>query len=238
MEPGQYETVSLTFKPVGQVIPAGHRLRLALSTSYWPMAWPSSEPVTLTVDPSGSHLDLPLLADEPGLPSVQWEPAESAPRGPVAELEPGRQERRVEIDAFGERATLSARSEDGRYLIEEISTEVASWRRKVYSIAKGDPLSCETTVTCGKERRRGDWRPEARDRGMGQVGPSRLPCEGLASRPGRRHALRGAELRRGHPSRLPLVPTVAPRRSSPRPQLCETPPAQGDPSFRRSLQML
>jgi putative CocE/NonD family hydrolase len=30
-------------------IPAGHRIRLAVSNTYWPMAWPSPEPSTLTV---------------------------------------------------------------------------------------------------------------------------------------------------------------------------------------------
>ena len=30
----------------------GHRIRVALSTDYWPMVWPSPEPVTVTVDPA------------------------------------------------------------------------------------------------------------------------------------------------------------------------------------------
>src|SRR5262249_49806021 len=42
----------------GSLFPAGHRVRLALSTAYWPMIWPSSEKATLTI--LGGTLDLPV----------------------------------------------------------------------------------------------------------------------------------------------------------------------------------
>jgi hypothetical protein len=42
----------------GSVFPAGHRVRLALSTAYWPMIWPSPEQATLLI--SGGTLDLPI----------------------------------------------------------------------------------------------------------------------------------------------------------------------------------
>lgn len=63
MTPGVVTEISLVMKPVGQIIPKGHRLRLAVSSSYWPMAWPSPELTTITVDPSGSRLVLPVIAD-------------------------------------------------------------------------------------------------------------------------------------------------------------------------------
>jgi len=34
---------------VGTTFPAGHRIRLALSTAYWPMIWPAPEKATVTV---------------------------------------------------------------------------------------------------------------------------------------------------------------------------------------------
>ena len=38
--------------------PAGHRIRLALSTTYWPMVWPAPETATVTI--FGGTLDLPV----------------------------------------------------------------------------------------------------------------------------------------------------------------------------------
>ena len=34
---------------IGHVFPAGHRIRLAISTAYWPIVWPSPRPVRLVV---------------------------------------------------------------------------------------------------------------------------------------------------------------------------------------------
>lgn len=43
----------------------GHRIRLALSTSYWPWLWPSPRPATITVSADGaSKLTLPLYSSD------------------------------------------------------------------------------------------------------------------------------------------------------------------------------
>jgi hypothetical protein len=62
MEPGKVCDVTIPMKHVAQSLPAGHRLRLALSSSYFPMIWPAPEPVTLSVHTEGSALELPLRA--------------------------------------------------------------------------------------------------------------------------------------------------------------------------------
>src|SRR4051812_34668896 len=49
LEPGARYAVRVRLDAIGQRIPAGHRLRLAISTSYWPWVWPSPEPATITV---------------------------------------------------------------------------------------------------------------------------------------------------------------------------------------------
>ena len=50
--------VRIQLNDAGAVFPAGHRIRLALSTAYWPMVWPSRENATVTV--FGGTLDLPV----------------------------------------------------------------------------------------------------------------------------------------------------------------------------------
>lgn len=66
MEPGRVETIELMLNHIGQRIPAGHRLRLSLSTSYWPLAWPPPEPVCLDVHFAGSVLEIPVRRSQPG----------------------------------------------------------------------------------------------------------------------------------------------------------------------------
>lgn len=155
--PGTFEKVEIRFKPAAQVIPKGHRLRVAISSSYWPMAWPSPERTTLTIDPAGCRLDLPLLASEDGLVPVSFGPPLWAEPGPVITIEPARQLRSMTTDIPTERTELSAFSDDGRFVLEETGTEIASWRRKVYGIGRDDPSTCTATVTCHEEFTRPDW---------------------------------------------------------------------------------
>ncbi|MGV3549396.1 CocE/NonD family hydrolase [Rhizobium sp.] len=157
LTPGVYEDVDLVFKPTAQVVPKGHRLRVAISSSYWPMAWPSPERTTLSVDPAGSHLDLPVLASEDGLVAVEFGEAVHARPGAVTTIEPSRQLRSVGIDVASERTVLDVLSDDGRFILEETGTEIASWRRKVYGMSAHDPESVTSTVTCHEEFRRPDW---------------------------------------------------------------------------------
>lgn len=47
LEPGKRYRVRIPMNVIGQHFPAGNRIRLAISSSYWPLAWPSPEPPTL-----------------------------------------------------------------------------------------------------------------------------------------------------------------------------------------------
>ena len=63
MVPGDRYRVRIMLNDAGAVFPAGHRIRVALSTAYWPMIWPSPETATVTV--SGGELILPVRAPKP-----------------------------------------------------------------------------------------------------------------------------------------------------------------------------
>ena len=57
LEPGRRYDVRVRLDAIAHVVPAGHALRVSVSTVYWPWAWPSPEPVTLTLH--GGRLLLP-----------------------------------------------------------------------------------------------------------------------------------------------------------------------------------
>jgi putative CocE/NonD family hydrolase len=57
---GEPVVVRVPLMSTSYAIPAGHRIRLAVSPTYWPMAWPSPEAVTLTIHAGPrSRLTLP-----------------------------------------------------------------------------------------------------------------------------------------------------------------------------------
>jgi predicted acyl esterase len=61
--PGERYRVRLQLNDCGAAFPAGHRIRLALSTSYWPMVWPAPHDATVTI--LDGALDLPARPSRP-----------------------------------------------------------------------------------------------------------------------------------------------------------------------------
>ena len=47
--PGEPMQVALQLDDIAYAVQPGHRLRVAISSTYWPLVWPSPEPVALTL---------------------------------------------------------------------------------------------------------------------------------------------------------------------------------------------
>ncbi|MCD9572956.1 CocE/NonD family hydrolase [Pseudomonas protegens] len=80
--PGEPLQVRLSLDHVGYRLPAGYRLRLALSTASFPLLWPSRELATLTLLPELQSVQLPVFTGE----AVEC-PFEAPQSAPPANLE-------------------------------------------------------------------------------------------------------------------------------------------------------
>ncbi|WP_083758934.1 CocE/NonD family hydrolase C-terminal non-catalytic domain-containing protein [Shewanella sediminis] len=58
LEPGKRYRVKLQLNDVAQIFPKGHRIRIAVSSSYFPLAWPSAESTQLRIYTGCSRLIL------------------------------------------------------------------------------------------------------------------------------------------------------------------------------------
>ncbi|WP_299822237.1 CocE/NonD family hydrolase [uncultured Jannaschia sp.] len=154
--PGEDMAVTLMFKPVAQTLPAGHRLRLSLSTSYFPIAWPAPEPVTLTVLPAGSDLVLPLRA-EPGPRMPDFPPPRAGEPLEVVVHTAPRSEWRVTEDMDTGRMTIEIRDHEGASTIEpqQFFHFAEGWER--YSVVPPDPGSAEGEAIWVHEMSRDGW---------------------------------------------------------------------------------
>jgi hypothetical protein len=65
LEPGRRYRVRVQLNDIGQRFFAGHRIRLAVSSSYFPLAWPPPAPARLTLYTDGCRLHLPVRAPRP-----------------------------------------------------------------------------------------------------------------------------------------------------------------------------
>jgi len=81
--PGEPFEVSVPLWATSQVIPAGWRLRLALSGADFPLAWPPSTGFALTIDPDRSRLVLPVVPERGQDRLLDFPPADQIPESPA-----------------------------------------------------------------------------------------------------------------------------------------------------------
>jgi hypothetical protein len=144
-------------KPVGQIVPKGHKLRLAIASANWPMVWPSPDAPTLTIDPARSVLSLPILpAGVRGRPARFPKPG-FAPEGETTVFRAGKQVRTRSVNIETRVMDLLVLSDDGRYRIEETGTELGSTYTRRMSIQRDDPTSPRTEVEYSSSFSRPDW---------------------------------------------------------------------------------
>ena len=157
LTPNKFYEVTVKLKGIAQVIPEGHRLRIAVSTSYWPLIWPSPTPTVITIDPSRSNVNLPILQDEDDFHSTKFLPAEHAKSLKITVKKVGK-ESRTFTQKFDDLSTkFVVKRDDGSYVIDDIGTEISFTKEKILSIKRDDPLSAAMEFNCTAHYRRDDW---------------------------------------------------------------------------------
>ena len=136
---------------------AGHRIRLAVSNCYWPIAWPMPETTTLTLYTGASFAELPELAPLTQDRMITFPPTEHAPPMPHRVIDPGRNERWIRRNIGKQETEVFIVSNPGLIHINEIDLDYGAWRREIHRIKADDPLSARSEVTYSFLFRREDW---------------------------------------------------------------------------------
>jgi predicted acyl esterase len=157
LEPGRRYKVKVRLNEIAHVFAPGHRLRVAVSTSCFPLTWPSPEPVTLTLHAGESRIELPFMKEGALRVVDPFAPAECAWPRPTTGIRTGSDERQIIQDLISGRITMHVWRDDGCTRIDDIGTEVAYSKLKDISIAGDDPLSMRVTVATSHAFHRADW---------------------------------------------------------------------------------
>lgn len=158
--PGECYAVTVKLDSVAHRFATGHRLRVAVSTAYWPWVWPSAEEVTLTVF-TGGECRLVLPVRPPRTQDEQlatFAEAESAPPAECETLvEPGSRGRCVRWDIDSDTMEYEYRYIDGgRYLDRRYGIESEDHSVYSYTMTEGDPLSAVAKCVSRSDLVRGD----------------------------------------------------------------------------------
>jgi hypothetical protein len=160
MVPGERTSVSLALNDTAYAFRPGHRIRIAVSTAYWPMVWPSPEPVTLGLWTGASRLTLPIRApkaSDSDLPP--FPPAEGA--RPLARtfLRPPSASRRVTREFGPERLVYTHEEDRGVVRLDAIDLVIGYEATERYTISDADPTAARAEFMRSSAMQRGDWRP-------------------------------------------------------------------------------
>ena len=159
LKEGVRYTTRVPMKHVAQRFEKGHRIRLSISTVYWPVAWPAPEPVTLTVDVGETSLELPIRAPRPEDAELRpfAEPEHAEPQA-MEKIVPGKEYWRVIQDLGKDTHVVEIADGAGTFHLVENDLTVTNQGYETYSIADNDYASLTGEVRWENGLARDDWR--------------------------------------------------------------------------------
>jgi hypothetical protein len=156
LAPGRAYTVRLAMDHVAFRFPKGHRIRVALSTAYWPLIWPSPEPATLTLTTGKSELALPVRPRQRDKLRPFPQP-EAAPPAPLRTIRTPSNLRTVDMDVATGEQVIRIVDDFGEAENTAHGLVVGSIGRETYRIRPDDPVSAVADTHWTQTLRRGDW---------------------------------------------------------------------------------
>lgn len=152
LECGKFYDVAVNLNGMCQQISPGSRLRVALSTAYFPIIWPAPEAPTLTVDCQNSSIMLPVRLG----PSLDGElrsflPVEQGDPLPKKYLRKSKNTNTLQTDYDSGIVTVRYDDDGGCYLNLDTNWCYGTHEIVTCSIHPDDPLSARAEQTFRKE---------------------------------------------------------------------------------------
>jgi len=154
LEPGKTYQVDVALDHIAYRLPQGDRLRVSVSTSYWPLLWPMPHAATLTVTQGTLHL--PISQHGENAERVFPDP-DAAPAWQTQTLRPANNERRRETDLKTGITRLEIIDDFGCVQDADHGLIIEGVAREWWDIHPDDPLSARGKTHWTERRARGDW---------------------------------------------------------------------------------
>ncbi len=158
LKPGKRYRVRIPLNHIAHSFPTGHRIRAAISTSYWPLAWPAPEPARVTIHTGRSRLILPVRApsrEDDLLPDFL--PPEAAPPLRLDIIQPEQHDWRVIRHLADDVSILEVLNDSGVKRIGEIDLEMGRRTQERYTYQGDDFNSVRGQTLCERSFGRKGW---------------------------------------------------------------------------------
>ena len=157
LEPGKRYVVKIKMDDIAWRVPSGHKLRVSISTSYFPMMWPAPEPVALTVFTAKSELHLPIRKKVEIEKQVKFSAPEAATPVAQKQIKKSSNTRKVTVDKKTGETKLAIVDDFGTQEIKPHGMIIWGAGRENYTIMPDDPLSAKMETHWTEGRKRGSW---------------------------------------------------------------------------------
>jgi predicted acyl esterase len=155
LTPGESVAVRLDLDACGYRFRPGHRLRLSLSTAYWPMVLPGPEDGGVTVETGSLALSLPLLGGARTIEIAATANPDPLPK--YIEHAPGATRRAVEHDLENGLTHYHILEDTGLFEHPGTGLSTRQVRDETWTIAPDDPLSMRGESRWITEMAREGW---------------------------------------------------------------------------------
>lgn len=157
LTPGKRYKVWVRLNSIAQVFPKNHRIRVSISTSYWPLAWAPPEPVRLSIVAGSSRLILPERAPRESDEAIRFQEPEGASPAGITLIESPVHNWLVHRDLARDRSVLEVVKDEGTYRVDDIGMEVTDRTYDWYSYLGDDFTSLRGETETERRFRRGEW---------------------------------------------------------------------------------
>ena len=164
--PGQRYTAKIKLDDIAWRVPKGHKLRVSISTSYFPMMWPAPEPVALTVHTAKSELNLPIRKKPETEKLVTFAEPEAAKPVAQKQIKKSSNKREMTVNAKTGETKLAIIDDFGTQEIKPHGMIIWGAGRENYSIMPDDPLSAKMETHWTEGRKRGSWEARTETYGL------------------------------------------------------------------------
>lgn len=158
LQPEKRYRVKVQLNGVAQTFPKGHRIRIAISSSYFPLAWPSGESARIKIYTGCSRLILP--GRTPRKEMISFPEPEASVSGARQQLHEGHHDWRVIRELDKDFSTLEVINDNGTYRLEDIDLIVKREANEWYSYQCDDFESAKGKTLWRWGLKRGDWAVE------------------------------------------------------------------------------
>ena len=154
--PGQGMDITIKLDDIGYEIPQGHKLRLAISTAYFPLLWPAAQKGNLSLDLSTAQLSIPCH-DRTGQLTRDLGQGYVCPVNEITEIRPETHTRVTQTNAANGQQTTVIDDVFGEFTFVDHGLTVGDVCREEHSILPHDPNSATSFCKWHSRQARPGW---------------------------------------------------------------------------------